>query len=156
MFLRNQVNQSAVDDEDIVASIVVEILRARAPAHVLRGQLRDTRALGHVFELLRAGILHEAVEPGIGHPQVGPSVAVEIREHRPHGGSALAILSVRHAGRERDLFEGPVLLVVEQEILGLVVGHVNIGVAVQVEIGRRHAHGAALEFGDAGRFAKRR
>ena len=41
VLLGNQVNQPAMDDEDIVAPVVVEILRSRAPAHVLRGQLGD-------------------------------------------------------------------------------------------------------------------
>ena len=39
VLLRNHVDQPAVHDEDVVAAVVVEIVRSGAPAHVLRGEL---------------------------------------------------------------------------------------------------------------------
>ena len=42
------------------------------------------------------------------------------------------------------------MLVVKEEVLGLIVGDVNVGIAVAVEVSSRGAHGAALEGADAG------
>ena len=39
----------------------------------------------------------------------------------------------------------PSLLVVQQKVLGLVVGDIDIGITVEIEIGGRDAHGAALQ-----------
>ena len=74
-------------------------------------------------------------------------------EDRSHGGRVFAVLPVGHARWHGDFLERSVVLVVEQEVLGLVVGDVDIGVAVAVEIGGGDAHGAALELGDAGLLA---
>ena len=70
-------------------------------------------------------------------------------EHRAHGRRVLAALAVGDAGGDRDLLERAVVLIVEEEILGLVVGDVDVRVAVEVEIGGGDAHGAALELREA-------
>ncbi len=78
---------------------------------------------------------------------------LEIGEDRPHGGSGFAVLSVSHARLHGDFLKRSVAVVMEQEVLGLIVGHVDIGIAIAIEIARGHTHGAANVFGDAGLFA---
>ncbi len=153
MLLRHQVNQATVEDEEIAPAVVVEIVRAAAPTRILRGQLRDARLLGDIGELLRARVSEQPVVLRIGHPEVRGAAILEVHEDRPHGGRRFAILPERGVGVGGDFLEGAVALVVEQEILGLVVGHVDIGIAVAVEIGGGHAHGAARKCRDAGLLA---
>ena len=93
---------------------------------------------------LAAGIAHQAVVFRVGHPEIEAAVAVDVGKHRAHGGSALAVLPVGDAEISGDFFERAVVLVVEEEVLGLVVGDVDVGIAVAVKVGRGHAHGAAL------------
>ena len=81
------------------------------------------------------------------------SAVTHVEEHRTHGAGGFAVLSERRAGIERHLFERSVMAVVKEKVLGLVVGHVDIGIAVAVEIGGRHAHGAPFVFGDPGLLA---
>ena len=105
-------------------------------------------AFGHVLKLQPAHVLHQAVVFGIGHPQVGEAIVVEIFEHRAHGRGVLAALPVCRPGGNGDLLECSIVLVMEEEILGLVVGHVDIREAVAIEISRGDPHGSALEPGD--------
>src|ERR1035437_6657269 len=67
------------------------------------------------------------------------AVVVEIGEHWSHGGSILAVLSECHAGLRCDLPEGPVALVVQQKVLALVVGDVDIRIPIKVEVRGRDA-----------------
>ena len=53
----------------------------------------------------------------------------------------------------RDLPEGPFALVVQQEVLALVIGDVDVRISVAIEIRGSDAHGPALEFRDP-RFAE--
>src|SRR5262249_3088899 len=69
------------------------------------------------------------------------------------GRRGLAVLPESRARIKCDLFERAVSLVMKQEILGLVVRNVDIGIAVAVVIGGRHAHRATLVGRDAGLFA---
>ena len=84
------------------------------------------------------------------------AVAVDVGKYRAHGRSVLAVLSVGDAEIGGDFFEGAVVLVVEEEVFGLVVGDVDVGIAVAVEVGSRHAHGAAFVGADARTCRSRR
>ncbi len=153
MLLRDQVNQSAVRDENIAQPAVVEVISARAPACILRSLLRNTGLLGDIDERQFASVAQQAVVLGIAHPEVHFSGVIGVEEHGAHGRSGFAILAERSAGFRRDLLEGAVSLVVKQEVFGLIVGDVDIGVAIAIVVARGDAHGAALECRNAGFLA---
>ena len=68
MLLRDQVDQAAVEHHDVLAPIVVEIERARAPTGILRRKLRDAGLLRDVGERQFSGIPQQPVVFGIAHP----------------------------------------------------------------------------------------
>src|SRR5208283_2764991 len=78
---------------------------------------------------------------------------IGVEEYGAHGRRGFAVLPERCAGFGSDLFERAVFFVVEQEVLGLVVGDVDIGVPVAIEVARGNSHRAALERRNAGLFA---
>ena len=97
MLHRNHVNQPAVRDEEILPSVVIEIVDAGSPTGVLRGKLRDARLLGVVLKLQVAGVLHESVVFRVGNPKIDLPVVIEIEENRTHRGSILSALPVSDA-----------------------------------------------------------
>ena len=52
VLLRDEVNEAAVKDEDVGIAVVVVVVNAGSPAHVLRVGLRDAVGRAHVFEAL--------------------------------------------------------------------------------------------------------
>ena len=50
MFLWDEVNEAAVEDEDVAPAVVVEVVDAGSPADVLRGGLGDARLRGYVVK----------------------------------------------------------------------------------------------------------
>src|ERR1035438_1189583 len=87
MLLWNEVNQTAVENEKIAPSVVVEIVSSAAPTGVLRGQLRDPRLLGYVGELQLAHIPEQPVVFRIAHPQIRGAAVFGIEENRSHSRS---------------------------------------------------------------------
>ncbi len=86
-----------------------------------------------------------AVERGdllgeIRSDDVQPAVGVEISDADAHAGQGDAILIERAAGRNRDLAEGPVVVVAIQQTRRAVAGDVDVRPAVVVEIRRRRSH----------------
>ena len=149
VLLRNQVNQPAVKNQNVREAVVVEVVDARAPAHVLRIGLRDAGLGADIFKAHLARVVQQPVIVPVGDPQVQQAAPFEIGKHRAHRRSGFSILSEGRAGVVGHLLEGPVVLVVKEEVLRAIVGHVDVVPAVVVEIRRRHAHGAAHESADA-------
>src|ERR1035437_9066788 len=145
-------NKPAVEDENVELSVVVVVVDARAPAHVLRVGLRDAVGGAYVLKAHFAGVMQQAIVVAIGDPQVQHSAAFEIGKDRAHGRSGLAILPVGRARLVGNLLEGSIVLVVKQEVFCPVVGNVNVVPAVVVKVRRCHAHGAAHVGADARLF----
>src|SRR5208283_4179433 len=143
-------DQAAVEDHDVEPAIVVEVVNSRAPAGVLRGRLRDSGTWPDIFESVCSGVAHQAVVLRVGHPEIHAPVAVDIGKYRTHGGSVLAILSVGDTLFGSDFLKRAVVLIVEEEVLGLIVGNVNVGITIAVVIRGRDAHGAAFVGADSG------
>src|SRR5579859_1406403 len=93
--------------------------------------------------------MQQAVVVSISDPQVEHSAAFEVGEHRPHRRSGFAVLAEGRTGFVANLFKSSVVLVMEEEVLGSVVGDVDVIPAVAVEIARGHAHSAAHKGGNA-------
>src|SRR6185437_2385369 len=83
----------------------------------------------------------------------GTAVVIVVLELRAHAGDWLAGIAQRGSGKQPDLFEGPVALVVEEEVRHVVVGDESVRKAVLIVIGEGDAHAAARKFRDAGPFA---
>ncbi len=66
---------------------------------------------------------------------VEQAVAVEVADGDAHAGLRLAVGGVGDAGFDGDVFEGAVLLVLVEGGGGGVVGNVDVGPAVIVEVG---------------------
>src|SRR6185503_12183900 len=56
VLLRNEMNQSAVEDQNVRLTIIVEIVDARSPTNVLSVRLRNAVRSADVFETLLADI----------------------------------------------------------------------------------------------------
>ena len=70
MLLRNQVNQSAVENQNVRLAIIVEVVNAGSPTHVLRVRLRYARLRAHVVKPAFAGVVQQPVVVAVRHPQI--------------------------------------------------------------------------------------
>ena len=82
--------------------------------------------------------------------QVVAAVVVVVAKVHSHERKRLAIVVIRHAGRQRDFLEGAVAAVAEQEVRHRVVGDKCIEAAVSVEISEGYPHALALVRRDSG------
>ena len=93
----------------------------------------------------------------MGLENIEVAVGVEIADAHPHARLLLAVLAQRDAAFQALLGERAVAIVAEQQAGRGVAGHVDIGPAVAIEIGR---HGgqriAGFTAGDAGLARSRR
>ena len=71
--------------------------------------------------------------------QVGVFIVVIIAKIQPHSGYEAAVFGQRHAFLKRNFLE-LVAQIVEQEIVRSVVGHEDVGTAIQIVIGHAPAH----------------
>ena len=152
----------AVGDEEIEATVVVVVEKARSPAQQLdcgRGEAGRGRDVGETHAAL---VAVERVRLGkkVGYVQVGIAILIVVAKVRAHARFDVAIAVVRHAGDEGDVLEGAVALVLEEHVRGLVVGDKEVAVAIGVVIGRHHAQAViaiggchAGRLGDVGKRA---
>src|SRR5208337_3821563 len=73
--------------------------------------------------------------------------------YRAHRRSVLSVLSIRDTEFSSHFFKRAVALVVEEKILGLIVGDIDVGISIAVVVCRRDAHGAAFVGADSGLIA---
>src|SRR5579863_3885723 len=142
-------DKAAVKNQNVEPAVVIEVINAATRACVLRRCLRNSGGRADVLETVRSRVAHQPVVFGIRYPEIEAAIAIHIRKYGAHGGSVLAILSVGDTHLTGNFFKGAIALVVKEKILRLVVGDVNIGIAVAVIISRRDAHGAAFVGADA-------
>ncbi len=152
VLLRDEMNQSAVKDEDVELAVVVEVVDACSPADVLRVGLRHAVGRADIVEAEFVCISQHAVVVAVGDPEVERAAAFEIGEDRAHGGSGFAVLSEGSAGVVADFFKGTVVLVMEEEVFSAIVGYIDVVPSVAIEVCRGDAHGAANKGADAGLF----
>ena len=139
-------------DEEVLPAVVVVIEEPRAPAR--EGQ-RGAAHAGRVRRVAKAAVVVLAKEPvalvrEIGDDDVGPAVVVVVGEVHAHAGEGLAVLVEADAGKQADLAERAVPVVVIQERLHRVVRHVDVHEAVAIVVGKGDAEALAVRIGDAG------
>ena len=126
----------AVGDQDVEPAIVVDIDEAHTPAQQ-PGIHAQSRLVGAVVEGAVAEIHEEGVGIAgeIGLHNVEHAVAVVVADGNAHAGLRLAVGRVGHARLDGLILEGAVFLVHVVGGGGRVVGHVDIGPAVVVQVG---------------------
>ena len=130
----------AVGDEDIRPAVVVEVEEIDAEAEVLAVDAEprlDARVdeAGAVVAVQRGHLFGE-----VGPDDVEPAVGIVVADPDAHPGERHAVLVERRSGGNRDLAEGPVVIVAIQQARSAVAGHVDVRPSVVVEIGRRRPH----------------
>ncbi len=129
----------AVGHEDVEPAIVVHVEEAYAPAEEA-GVDAKAGEIGVVVEVAVAEIEVEGVGVAgeVGLDDVEEAVAIEVADGDAHACLGLAVGGVGDAGLDGDIFEGAVLLVLVERGGGGVVGDVDVGPAIVVEVGDRH------------------
>src|SRR5580700_1053928 len=115
-----------MEDEDVKEAVVVEVVDAGSPTHVLRVGLRDSVRRADVVKTRLPCVTKEAIVVAVRHPEIENSAAFEIGEHRTHGGCGFAVLPECGGGIVSYFLEGSIMLVVEEEVFGAVVGHIDV------------------------------
>src|SRR5882724_1684748 len=138
----------AVAQQNIGPAVVIEVEKRRAPAEKTR-VAAETSLKRRVVEGVVAEIVIEAgsVAGEIRLDDVEASVAVIIGRRDAHAGLRFAVRPVGHAGFGCNFGECAVVIVLVEGGGGRIVGYVDVGPAIVVEIGGQHAEAVS-----AGRF----
>ena len=130
----------AVADQNVGPAVVVEIEEAAAPAEKLRVRA-EAGGEGGVFEGAAAEIVIErrSVAGEIGFHEVEIAIEIIIGGGNAHARLRFAVGTEGAAGFDGDVLESSVLLVVVERAGGGIVGDIDIGPAVVVEVGGENA-----------------
>ena len=138
----------AVRHQNVEPAVVVHVEEADAPAEQPRV---DAQAAGisAVLEVAVAEVGVERVgvagEVGLHHVEV--AVAVVVADGNAHAGLRLGLGRERRAGFDRDVAEGSVFLVLIERGGRGIVGDIDIGPAVVVQIGGGDAQAIGADRG---------
>src|SRR5712664_3749504 len=124
----------SLGDEQVFLSVIVEILKANAPA---RGYSRE-----HGHSCLQAPVAEQSVaivvEDGVGLPRqscdnhVRLSIIIVILKYHAHAGQWSAVKVEGRASLERDFRKRSIAAIVEQILLHAVVGNIDVGKSIAV------------------------
>ena len=145
----------AVANQDVGPAVVVEVEKAAPPAKIL-GVLAEAALKCSVLEISAAEIVIErrSVAGKIGLDQIEITVEIVIGGGDAHPGLWLAVGAESAARFQRNVSEGAVFFVLIKSARGRIVGDINVGPTIVVEIGGQHAKTVgAIGFEDAGFFA---
>ena len=130
----------AVADQDVGPAIVIEVEKAATPAQKLR-VCAQSRGKGGV---LKGAATEVVVERGriageVCLDQVEIAIEIIVGGGDAHAGLWLAIWTEGTPGLDGDIFKSSVLFVVVKRARGGVIGNVDVGPAVVVEVGSEDA-----------------
>ena len=135
-----------IGDHDVTPAVGIEIVDGRAETDEQATDVGDAIPTADMEEVAPSLVAVEgkplALE--VRHPQIGESVTVEVAEVDPHApvGDPLVV-----EGRTTDqphLREVATAVVDVEEVVGGVIGHVDVEVAIDVEIGQEHPEPLAI------------
>ena len=117
VFLGDEMDEAAVEDEDVEQAVVVEVVDAGAPTDVLGVGLGDAVARAEIFKgdggfRGFAFVAEEAVVVRIGDEHVEGAAAFEVGDDGAHCASVFPVLAVGCAGFVGDFLKGAVVLVI--------------------------------------------
>ena len=129
-----------VADQDVGPAVIVHIEKAYPPAQKLRVRAQACGERG-VLEICSALIVVERgrIAGEVRLDQIQIAIHVIICSRDTHAGLRFTIGAQRAAGFDGDVLELAVLLVLVEGAGGGVIGNVNVGPAVVVEIGGQNA-----------------
>ena len=127
-----------VGDVDVEVAVIVDVEHLRPET-----ERDETRAqsglLRRVLEQSLAEVAVEGIQllREVGDEDVGKAVAVDVTAIDAHAGLRLAVAVEADARRVRHVGEGAVAVVLVEEVPHHVVGDVDVGIAVAVEVAER-------------------
>ena len=133
-------------------AVVVVIQKFHGDAAVEDGFVADAGAIRVVVEGSVMVVVVEAIqfEIEVRDVDVEPAVAIHVGGVDAHAGFVTAVLAGRHAGNERNILKGSVVLVEKKKIRPGVVGDGDVRPAVAVEVREDDAHAFRFGLADAG------
>ena len=144
----------AVADQNVCPPVVVHVEESAAPSQILRVRAQP-RSEGRIFESRSAQIMikRRRVAGEVGFHDVEIAVEIVVRGRNPHTSLRLAVGAERASRLNRDILEFSVLLILVERAGGRIVGDINIGPTVVVEIRGEDAQSVrAVRIENARRF----
>src|SRR6185437_12426181 len=144
----------AVADEDVGPAVVIHVEPAAAPAQKARVQAQ-TGGVGGVLEVSVAQVMVERVRVSgeVGFYDVQVAVQVVIAGGNAHSSLRFSVGAEGASRQDPDVLKFAVLCVLIKQSGAGIVGHVDIGQAVVVEVGGQHSQTiGAVGLQDSGDF----
>ena len=140
--------------EQVLVTIVVEILNSGSPAAHFKAAKSDTCLVTFVAEKTVAFVAEERIgfAAKCGDDQAGFAIIVPVAKIHAHAGDGQSAVGVCDERLDPHLIECLSSAVFEKKISVVVVGDENIHPAVIVVVGHRYAHAFANIPGDAHDF----
>ena len=136
----------AVGNDDIDPAVGVEIIAGRPEADKQPTDVGDAVAAADMEEVATPFVAVEgkplALE--VRHPHVGETVAVEVAQVDPHAPVGHPLIVEGRAADEPVLRKMAMAVVDVEEVVGGVVGDIDIDIAIDVEIGQKHSQPLAV------------
>ena len=145
--LLDVVHDICARDEEVLPSVIVEVVSAFAPPRHAVGELAEAAGVVRVYEDAAAlvDVEREAfVFDGVV-PDVGQSIVIDVAEVGAHARESIAIRRVSDARGDGDLFELLSANIAEEKVGHGVVGDKGIEKSIAVEISKRDTHALAKE-----------
>src|ERR1700733_14918678 len=130
----------AVADQNVRPTIVIHIEEAASPTQKLR-VCPETGGEGRVFETGSSLVMIErrSISGEIRFHNIEIAVHVVVGRRYTHSRLRLAVRTERASRFDRNIFELAVLLVLVQGARGEIIGDVDIGPTVVIEVSRQNA-----------------
>src|ERR1700722_10727922 len=138
--IRNLGIDVAIRHEQVEPAVVVHIKEANAPAQQSSVDAQTT-GISAVFKVRIAeiGVERVSVASKVSLNHVERSIAVVISDRNTHAGLRLRLGRKRGTAFNGYVTKGPILLIQVERCRRGIIGDVDIGPAVVVEVGSRHA-----------------
>ncbi len=135
----------AVRHERVEVSVVLDVEQVQAELHVRQRRWPEAGRHGEILEDARSevAVVLVGLPLEVGHDDVGKSVSVDVAGVDPHASLGIAFDPEARPRSDGDVLELPAAEVVEQVVHDLVVGDVEVGLAVEVEVDEENAEALA-------------
>src|ERR1017187_3404000 len=117
-------------EEQVLPSVVIEVVHAEAPAGEHARAHRQAGTLRILLKAAGAAEIMEQLERVIedsGHDKIRLSIVIEIPKVAAHPGDREAVFAECHAGFEPDLLEGSIAPIAKQKTANRIVRHKDVG-----------------------------
>src|SRR5262249_53415785 len=141
----------AVTDEEVLPAVEVEVDECRPPADVLPANDGDARSRRLEAEERSPPAIEEAIQTMqlglvVGHPQGRLSAAVVVPRIDSHAAIDSAVLGAGHSAGHAAFLEADLALgraIKVEKLICSIIAHIEVRLAVAVEVDRKHSHPVA-------------